>query len=160
MNTTPEAFQRQIEERFDKDMRRIGLCWDFRVAKWPEQLKAARSGRYQAWSVAQSSEKPDSTSSLARLHGGQIGSNNLSRFQHPEVDRIYEQVQSMPDGPERQALFRRAALIGAAYMPIKFKGHRFLTDIARAQLIGYRRPRFVQNWWEFVDIDPALVPAR
>jgi ABC-type transport system substrate-binding protein len=158
MNTSPDTFQRQLDERFEKDMRRINICVQFNPAKWPEQLRAARSGHYQMWPVAQAADKPDSLSSLARLHGAQIGSNNLSRFNHPEVNALYEQAAVMPDGPERLAVFRRAALIGTAFMPIKFKGHRFLTDITRAQMSGYRRPLFWQNWWEYIDIDPSKVP--
>lgn len=158
MSTTPEAFQRQIDERFEKDMRRIGLCISFNPAKWPEQLKAARSGRYQMWTVAQAADKPDSLSSLARLHGDQVGSNNLSRFNHPELNAIYERLAVMPDGPERLALFARAGRIGVAYAPIKFKGYRYLTDITREQLSGYRRPLFWWNWWEYIDIDNKKVP--
>jgi ABC-type transport system substrate-binding protein len=158
MNTTPEAFQRQIDERFEKDMRRVNLCVKFQPAKWPEQLRAARSGKYQMWAVAQAADKPDSLSSLTRLHGAQIGGNNLSRFNHPEVNKLYEEAAVMPDGPERLAVFRRAALIATAYAPIKFKGHRFLTDITRAQMSGYRRPLFWQNWWEYIDIDTSKVP--
>ncbi len=158
MNTTPEAHQRQIDERFEKDMRRINLCIEFKTAKWPEQLRAARSGKYQMWAVAQAAEKPDSLSSLTRLHGAQIGGNNLSRFNHPELNALYEQAAVMPDGPERQAVFRRAALIATAYVPIKFKGHRFLTDITRPQMSGYRRPAFWWNWWEYIDIDTSKVP--
>jgi ABC-type transport system substrate-binding protein len=158
MNTSPDNFQRQLDERFEKDMRRVSLCIKFNPAKWPEQLRAARTGKYQMWPVAQQADKPDSLSSLARLHGAQIGSNNLSRFNHPEVNKLYEQAAVMPDGPERLAVFRRAALIATAYAPIKFKGHRFLTDITRAQMSGYRRPLFWQNWWEYIDIDASKVP--
>ncbi|WP_374434706.1 ABC transporter substrate-binding protein [Inhella sp.] len=155
MNTTPEAFQRQIDERFDKDMKRIGLCVDFKAAKWPEQLKAARAGKYQMWMVATSADKPDGQSSLARFHSAQVGGQNMSRFRLPEMDSLYEQIITLPEGPERLALMARTVRLAVAYMPIKFKGHRFLTDIERTQMSGYRRPLFWQNWWEYVDVDPA-----
>jgi len=157
MNTTPESFQRQIDERFDKDMKRIGLCVSFKAAKWPEQLKAARAGKYQMWMVATSADKPDGQSSLARLHSAQVGGQNMARFRLPEMDRLYEQITTLPESPERLALMARSVRLAVAYMPIKFKGHRFLTDIERRQMSGYRRPLFWQNWWEFVDVDPAAL---
>jgi len=157
MATTPEGVQRQLDELFDKDMRRIGLCIPFSTAKWPEQLKAARSGKTQMWMVAYSSEKPDGLSAASRFSSVHAGGNNIARFRHPEADRLYAQLMVMPDGPERMALLRQVDRIGNAFQPYKFKGHRFMLDIEREQLTGYRRPMFAQNWWEHVDIDPGKV---
>jgi ABC-type transport system substrate-binding protein len=155
MSTTPEGIQRQIDELFNKDMKRIGLCIPFQTAKWPEQLKAARAGKLQMWSLAYSSAAPDGVSPAQRFAGKHSGGNNLSRFSLPEADRLVEQLQEMPDGPERMAVFARVRDIGNAYMPYKFKGHRFLLDIERSQMRGYRRPLFWVNWWEYVDINPS-----
>jgi ABC-type transport system substrate-binding protein len=74
------------------------------------------------------------------------------------MDALYEQIITLPDSPERLALMARTQRIASVYVPYKFKGHRFLTDIVRPQLEGYRRPQFWQNWWEYVDIDPRKVP--
>lgn len=153
MNTTAEAFQRQIDERFDKDMKRIGLCFAFKPAKWPEQLKAARAGKYQVWVVASSSDKFDGLSALARFDSQQIGGQNMARFRLPEMDRLYAQIASLPDSPERLALMRRTQELALAYMPYKLKGHRIHTDIETRPMTGYRRPLFWQNWWEYVDIE-------
>lgn len=155
MATTPEGIQRQIDELFDKDMRRIGLCIPFRTAKWPEQLKAARAGKLQMWSVGYSSAQPDAFSAASRLSSTHAGGNNIARFSLPEADRLVTDIGTMPDGPERMAKVAQLRRLGVAYMPYKIKGHRFLLDIERAQLRGYRRPMFIQNWWEYVDIDPA-----
>jgi ABC-type transport system substrate-binding protein len=158
MATTPEGIQRPIDELFDKDMKRIGLCFPFRTAKWPEQLKAARAGKLQMWMVAYSSAQPDAYSAATRLSSTHAGGNNIGRFSLPEADKLVEAIGVMPDGPERMAKLDQLRRIGVAFMPYKFKGHRFMLDIERAQLRGYRRPVFFQNWWEYVDIDTGLVP--
>jgi len=49
-------------------------------------------------------------------------------------------------------VFTAAKRLAAAYAPYRPRGHRMLTDLAHPQLIGYRRPPFWQNWWEFVDV--------
>ncbi len=157
MSTTPEGIQRQLDELFDKDMRRIGLCIPFRTAKWPEQLKAARSGKLQMWAVAYSSAQPDAFSAASRLSSTHAGGNNIARFSLPEADRLVDEIQVMPDGPERMAKLDQLRRIAVAYMPYKFKGHRFLLDIERAQLSGYRRPLFALGWWDHVDIDTGKV---
>jgi hypothetical protein len=38
-------------------------------------------------------------------------------------------------------------------MPYKFRLNRFITDMAYPEVIGYRRPVFWQEWWQYVDID-------
>jgi ABC-type transport system substrate-binding protein len=154
-NSTPEGDQRAIDELLEKNLRAIGLCVKFKHAKWPEQLKAARAGKFQFWVVATSADKPDGQSSLARFDSQQIGGQNFARFKLPEMDRLYQQITTLPDGPERLALMARTQRLSAALMPYKFKGHRIHTDLEHAQMSGYRRPLFWQNWWEYVDIDAA-----
>lgn len=160
MSTTPEGIQRAIDDLFNKDMRLIGLCIPFKTAKWPEQLKAARAGKLQMWMVAYSSAQPDAYSAATRLSSTHAGGNNIARFSLPEADRLVEDIAAMPDGPERVAKVAQLRRIGVAYMPYKIKGHRFLLDIERAQLRGYRRPMFIQNWWEYVDLDPTKQTVR
>jgi hypothetical protein len=66
----------------------------------------------------------------------------------------------IPDGPEREALFDQANRLAVAYMPYRFRIHRLLTDMSYPWLIGYRRPVFWQEWWQYVDIDDSLRKTR
>ncbi|WP_431261363.1 ABC transporter substrate-binding protein [Roseateles chitinivorans] len=152
--TTPEQFQRQIDEIVRKNLDEIGVRIVFKPAKWPENLKSLRAGKYQIWSLATSASKPDGQDSLARMYSGQIGAQNYARFRLPAVDKLYDEASHLPDGPQRLKLFEETKRYAVAYMPYKYRGHRFITDIAQPQLVGYRRPQFWQNWWEYVDIDP------
>jgi ABC-type transport system substrate-binding protein len=152
--TTPEQFQRQIDEIVQKNLNAVGLRIVFKPAKWPENLKSLRAGKYQIWSLATSASKPDGQDSLARMYSGQIGAQNYARFKLPAVDKLYDEASHLPDGPERLKIFDETKRYAAAYMPYKYRGHRFITDIAQPQLSGYRRPQFWLNWWEYVDIDP------
>jgi hypothetical protein len=45
-------------------------------------------------------------------------------------------------------------------MPYKYTVARMSIDMGYPQLVGYRRPVFWQNWWEYVDIDNSLRKAR
>jgi len=153
--TTPDGTQRQIDEIWQKSLAKAGLRVSFKPGKWPENYKALRAGKFQIWSLAGSASMPDPQDFLSSMYTGYIGSQNFARIRLPAADRLFEQAAPMPDGPERAALFRESERIMAAYMPYKFKGHRFLTDLAQPQLIGYRRHPFKLHWWELVDIDNA-----
>ncbi|OWQ44310.1 bicyclomycin resistance protein [Roseateles noduli] len=152
--TTPDQFQRQIDEIVQKNLNAIGLRIAFKTAQWPENLKSLRAGKFQIWSLGTSASKPDGQDSLARMYSGQIGAQNYARFKLPVVDKLYEQASHLPDGPERLKIFDETKRYATAYMPYKYRGHRFITDIAQPQLSGFRRPQFWLNWWEYVDIDP------
>ncbi|MEJ6001420.1 ABC transporter substrate-binding protein [Paucibacter soli] len=153
--TTPDGFQRQIDELWQKSLAKVGLKLRYKVAKWPENLKSMRAGKFQLWALANSASMPDGKDSLAALHSGHIGTYNYARFSLPEMDKLFDAVGSLPDGPERDAIFLQSKRLATAYMPYKYRGHRYLSDLAHAQLIGYRRHPFKLHWWEFVDIDNA-----
>jgi hypothetical protein len=44
-------------------------------------------------------------------------------------------------------------------MPYRARWHSVVTDLARAELQGYRRPQFWQDWWQYVDIEPPAGKA-
>jgi ABC-type transport system substrate-binding protein len=153
--TTPDGSQRQIDEIWQKSLAKVGLRVAFKPGKWPENYKALRAGKFQIWSLATSASMPDPQDFLSSLSSTYIGSQNFARISLPAADRLFEQAAPLPDGPERQALFRESERIMTAYMPYKFKAHRFITDLTRAEVIGYRRHPFKQDWWTYVDIEPS-----
>jgi ABC-type transport system substrate-binding protein len=154
--TQPEQINRQFNELWRKNMQAIGIRVQFETAQWPENLKAARAGKLQIWSLGSSATSTDGHSALYRLHGPQSGSQNLARFKNAEFDAIYDQIGQMPDGPEREALFEKAKKIAVAYAPYKPTVHRISTDLWYPWLTGYRRPLFWNEFWHLVDIDPAM----
>ena len=160
ISTQPDQRSRKIAEVMDKNMKVLGIRSDLVVAKWPENLKAARAGKYQVWYVGQYAAAPDSAGALARFDSRQIGGQNMARFKMPQVDALYDQVQLLPDGPQRQRAFRDIEKIAVAYMPYKFTLNRLSVDMAQPQLIGYRRPIFWLDFWQYVDIDNAVRQAR
>ena len=159
-NTEPQQDQRQLAEIWQKNMAAVGLKTEFRFAKWPENLKAAQAGRTMIWGVASSSDSLDGQGALQRMFSPALGGQNIARFSRPEFDALYRRMQALPNGPERDALFLQGKRIAAVYLPYKNHVHRFYIDLAHPWLVGYRRPLFWQNWWEYVDIDNTRRPAK
>jgi len=151
---------RKINEVFQKNMAALGIRTSFKIAQWPENLKAARAGKLSLWTVGLYAAGPDGGSSLQRYDSKQIGGQNMARFKMPEMDALYQRIQAIPDGPERDALFEQAQKIVIAYMPYKVRLNRVSTDMAQPWLIGYRRALFWQEWWHMVDIDNSKRPKR
>jgi ABC-type transport system substrate-binding protein len=136
-----------------KDLTALGVRTEFRPAKWPENLKNVRAGRYMMWRVGSSAAAPDGQGALMRGLSKHVGGQNLARFRNEEFDRIFMRMSDIEDGPERMRLFTEAKRIMAVYAPYKNGVHRILTDLAHPWLHGYRRPPYWNEWWQYVDID-------
>ena len=157
--TFPDSFERQLDELWQKNMANIGVKVQFTFAKWPENLKAMQAGKLQIWRVGSSASRLDGQGAFQRLYGPSTGAANLSRFKLPAYDALYDQMSALPNGPEREALFREAKRLSTVYAPYKQHVHRIYADMAQPWLVGYRRALFGNRWWHMVDIDETLRPA-
>jgi ABC-type transport system substrate-binding protein len=159
-HSQPDQQSRSLVELWRKNMNAIGLRMEFRTAKWPENLKASRSGKLMMWGVGWVAGQPDGDTFLALGYGPNKGQANHSRFDLPDFNRLYEQQRGLPDGPERQRLMTDAARLMIAYMPYKVHVHRLFTDLVQPWVRGYHRNIFVRAFWRYVDVDAGLQKAR
>jgi ABC-type transport system substrate-binding protein len=156
----PDAPSRQFDLLWKKNLDAIGVRLQISAAQWPEQLKAARAGQLMVWQLAYTAAAPDVQDGLQLLYGPAAGGQNLARFHDARFDAIYERMQTLPDGPERLALMHEALKIVTAYAPHKYNVHRIVNDLAQPWLIGYRRPLYGNQFWQYIDIDDSLRVAR
>ena len=153
LSSQPDQTSRQAQELWKKSMDAIGIRIEFKLAKWPEQLKASRNGKLMMWGVGWTAVSPDGSYFLGLGYGPTKGQANHSRFDHAAFDELHRKQLVLPDGPERDALMKQASLLLTAYMPYKFVGHRINADLTQPWLVGYRRHPFLRDWWRYVDID-------
>ncbi|HEV6965954.1 ABC transporter substrate-binding protein [Roseateles sp.] len=159
-NTEPNSLNRSIDELWDKALRTVGIRMEIKIQQWPENLRAAQAGTFQVWPFGSMASQPDGQGLLQRYYGPAGGTANMARFKDARFDALYDRMQALPDGPEREALFKEAKRIAVAYMPYKVHVHRIVTDIEQPWMSGFYRPLFWQDFWQFVDIDPAKQPVR
>lgn len=158
LDTLGTSDSRELDEITKKNMDALGVRIQFRIGKWPEQLKGARAGKLMMWAYGLSASSPDSAPVLEMGYSKSFGEQNFSHFKNAKFDELYEKQGLMPDGPERDAIMREAQKILIAYMPIKVHVHRIGTDLMQPWLIGYKRHPNAREFWSYVDIDPARQP--
>ena len=151
--TQSDQLSRSRDELWKKSLDALGIRMVLRTAQWPENLKAVRSGKFMVWRVGSLADTPDGHGALERAYGGSIGKGNLARFKLEAFDEIYQRMKMLPSGPERQALFDKSAQLMTAYAPYRLAVHRIITDMSYSSVVGYRRPPFSVDWWQYVDID-------
>lgn len=159
-NTLGTADYRELDEILKKNLDAVGIKINFRIGKWPEQLKAARAGKLMMWGVGLSASSPDSGPVLERGYSKSIGQSNLARFKNAKFDELYQKQSQMPNGPERDKVIREAERILIAYMPYKIRVHRIGTDLMHPWLVGYKRHPNAREFWQYVDIDTSKLPKK
>jgi len=150
-----DQWKRALAESWQKDMAALGIRMEFRIAQWPENLKASRNGKLQMWLVGWSSTQPDGEAFLELGYGPNKGQANHARFDLPAFNAVYERQKRLPDGPERMAVMTEAQRLMVAYVPYKIHVHRTFSDMAQPWVVGYHRNVFLREFWKFVDIDTA-----
>jgi ABC-type transport system substrate-binding protein len=156
ISTEPDQRSRIVDEIFKRSMDALDLRCTFKVAKWPDQLKAARAGNYMIWWLGLSAADPDPSGAMRQAYGPASGGENLARFKLAAFDKLYLEQDRTPDGPERLAMLQQMNALLTAYAPMKFIAHRYIIDMAYPWVKYYRTwPYTRADFWRYVDIDQA-----
>ena len=149
----PGGESQPLVELWKKNMDSIGIRMTFRREKWPDLLKASLAEKLQMWGLGWSASIPDADAFFVMLYGPNGGQANHSRFSLPEFDRLYEQARRLPDGPERNAIYREMNRLFLVYSPWRLGVHRYYNDLLHPWVVGYRRHPVMRGFWKYIDID-------
>ena len=87
------------------------------------------------------------------LYSKNIGQSNYSRFVNAEYDELYRQSKRVPDGAERNALYRKMADLVAAYNPWDLGVYRVENTLVRPWVLGYKKHVNLEHAWKYLDVD-------
>ena len=156
----PDQTSRTLQDLWRRSFQSLHIRYRFNIGKWPEQVKASRTGKLMMWGVAWSAPTPDASYMLDLMYGPSKSQANHARFDLPEYNTLFVQQSALPDGPERAKLIERMKRLAVAYMPYKVNGHRFWTDITHPWVLGYQRHPFMRENWRYMDIDTNVQAKR
>ncbi|MEO8134718.1 MAG: ABC transporter substrate-binding protein [Betaproteobacteria bacterium] len=153
--TEPDALSRQFDELWKRSMDAIGIRTDFVKQKWPETLKEARGGKVVAWQLGGIASVREGESFLNHLYSKMIGSSNYGNFRLAEYDKLFEQAQLLPDGPERNRLYRKLSDYHYTHAPAMLGVFRYSNVLLHPWVQGWKSHSFEQYPWWYLDIDLA-----
>ncbi len=150
---------RLSNELWRRNLAAVGLRIEFDISTWSELLKMTRAGTLMMWGYSWGATSPDGGFFLGIAYGPNAAESNDPRFALPAFDRLYEQQRTLPDGPERDAVMRRAKDLLVAYMPFKVHMHRIIGDLVQPWTQHYWRHPFMRDLWRYVDIGVSAEPG-
>jgi ABC-type transport system substrate-binding protein len=156
--TTPDSSGKQQDELWRKFMDRVGLRIEFRKGRWPELLRESRAGKLMMWNLGWIAAIPDADTFYVILYGPNAGQSNLSRFNHPQWNALYDQAKVLPNGEPRDRLFLEMDKLLFAYAPLRPIAHRITTGLMHPWVIGYRRHPVLREFWKYLDVEDRARP--
>jgi oligopeptide transport system substrate-binding protein len=156
IGSIPSAFDRQLEELWNKSLKSIKIRAEFVKQKFPDLLKQARAGQLQMWGLANIASTPEGFGFMQLLYGPNAGTTNLPRFNLPEFNEAYDKGKRLANGPERDRLLRKMSELVSIYAPWHLLAYRYENDLVQPWLLGYKYNPFNANPWLYWDVDPAM----
>ncbi len=134
-------------------MNAVGIRIEMISQNRTDLVKMAQRGQLQMWQTGNRSTTTVGYEFLSLLYGPNAGLSNLSRFKHPDYDRLYEESKTLPDGPARTKLVRQMSEIVAAYAPWKLNAFPIENVMVYPRVVGYKYNPFNLHPFEYLDID-------
>ena len=149
----PSGISRQYDELWLRGMTSVGIRVEFVKQKWPELMKMGLAGQLQMWRVGITTVSDEATVFADLLYGPHKGVSNLSRFDLPEFNALFDQTKRLPNGPERNRLFRQMSALASAYAPLVLHAFRYENIVVYPWVLGYKYNTFDTHPWMYYDID-------
>jgi ABC-type transport system substrate-binding protein len=145
---------RDLDELLQKGTDSIGIRLEIRKTPFPDLIKNRQGGTYQLAGAAWGADYPDAENFMQLLYGPNAGPANESRFRLPAFDRLYEDIASSPDSPQRNEKLRQMSRLVAAYTPWIVNTNRIRTHLAQGWVTGYKPFPGGLARFMYYDVDP------
>ena len=153
MASTPSSRDRDFDELWQKSMKAIGIRIEFLKSKLPDLLKMGKARQLQLWWLGWINLYAVGDAFVQLLYGPNIGQTNYSRFSLPEYDELYRASRRLPDGPERNKIYRRMSEIVAAYNPWWLGFYTIENTLVQPWVLGYKKHAYWEHPWKYLDLD-------
>jgi ABC-type transport system substrate-binding protein len=154
LSSRPDTLGRQQDELWKKSLDGIGIRLEIHKDKFPELLKAEKACKLQSRVASWIADYPDGDNFMQLLYGPNTFQSNNACARIPEYDRLYEQSQRMPGGPERDRLYREMTRVIEVYAPWRLMISRYRNMLVQKEVLGYRKHPILHSQWQYIDIAP------
>ena len=96
---------------------------------------------------------PDAHNFLQLLYGPNTDISNDARFKLDGYDKLYKQSLRLPDGPERNKIYREMYRLVVTYAPWRFGVQRNFTHLINPWVLGYKKHPIYFTSFRYLDID-------
>jgi len=148
---------RFIQEQFAA----IGLKVALVLNDWPTLQRKVTAGKAQMFLMGWSADYGDVENFLQLYYSPNIKTGtNSTHYSNPEFDKLYAQLQAMPDGPKRTAICTRAIRLISEDCPILLLTEPTSYTLHHKWLRNYKPHPIGYGMVKYYRIDAASRPKR
>ena len=146
---------RLMAELYVKSLGDVGIRMEAQAVQFSDLLKDKKRANYMTAGSAWIADYPDAQNFLQLLYGPNTGQSNESEFKLPEYDRLYEKSLALPDGAERNEIYREMNRLLLAYAPWRLGVHRIFNHLQYPWVKGYKKHPILYTNFKYLDLDVA-----
>ncbi|HXN15331.1 MAG TPA: ABC transporter substrate-binding protein, partial [Usitatibacter sp.] len=146
---------RQLAELWAKSMKEIGIHVEATAVQFADLINDKRLGNFELAGSAWIADYPDAQNFLQLLYGPNTNQSNEARFKLAEFDKLYEKSLTVPDGEERNRLYREMNRLLLAYAPWRLGVHRIFNHLQYPWVKGYKKHPILYTNFKYLDLDVA-----
>jgi ABC-type transport system substrate-binding protein len=150
---------RELGELWVKSMAEVGIRMQATGVQFVDLLKDKKVGKFLVSGSAWIADYPDAQNFLQLLYGPNTGQSNEASFKLADYDRLYQRSQALPDGPERNALYREMNRLILAWAPWRLGVHRIFNHLQYPWVKGYKKHPILYTNFKWLDLDAAAQKA-
>jgi len=149
-----DTLSRQMGQFYQRGFEEIGLDVEVEYMDWPTFQDKLKTKGAQIFSLGWIADYPDAENFLQLFYSKNVspGSNNFN-YASDEFDKLYEKVITMPDSPERIALYRKAERLIIEDCPAAFLFHRVAYVLHHDWVLNYKPHAFQYGLSKYRRID-------
>src|SRR5213594_863948 len=146
---------RQGDELMKRSLDSIAIRMEIHKDPFPELIKLERRCRIMMRNVAWIADYADGDNFMQLLYGPNTQQNNNACYQSPEFDKLYEKSRTLPDGPERNKLYRAMARRMEADTVWIMNDSRYRNMLMQPRVMGFKKHPALHQEWMYIDLDSS-----
>jgi ABC-type transport system substrate-binding protein len=152
-SSTPTERDRQFDELMKRSLDSIGIRMEIHKDRFPELIKLENQCRLMMRTSAWIADYPDGDNFMQLLYGPNAGQSNNACYQSPEYDERYEKSRLLPDGPERNRLYREMTRLMEVHTVWILTDSRYRNALIQPHVVGYTKHPVLNSEWLYIDLE-------
>jgi len=152
--TANSSDSRQMAESVQRYLKPLGIELKINMNQFSELLSKVDKGKAQMWGVAWGADYPDAENFLQLLYGpNKAPGPNGANFNHPEYNRLFQEMRVMRDSPERREIIKKMVKIFEEEMPWVPNDHRLSFTVVHPWMRNIKFNDIGGNYSKYFRVD-------
>ena len=152
-SSLPTERDRQFDELMKRSLDSIGVRLEIHKDRFPELNRLQDECRLMMRTSAWIADYPDGDNFMQLLYGPNTGQSNNACYRSGEFDRRYEKSRQLPDGPERNRLYREMTRVMEMDTVWMLGDSRYRNVLLQPRVVGYKKHPVLNTEWLYIDLE-------